>query len=87
MVDLVQHNSTPTHQIYYHRLGTPESEDALFFEDPAHPKWLFGVETSEDGATLLLTMNDSCDPVNGLYYFDLRAFDGKDVGTIGACVR
>lgn len=44
------------------------------------------METSEDGATLLLTMNDSCDPVNGLYYFDLRGFDGKDVGTIGGWV-
>ncbi len=74
-------------KVYYHRLGTDEGEDPLFFEDPEHPKWLYGVEVSDDGETLLLTSSDSCDPVNRLYYFDLRAFDGKDVGTIGQCVK
>ena len=25
------------HQIYYHKIGTPQSEDKLVYEDPAHP--------------------------------------------------
>ncbi len=30
-------NANENHQIYYHRLGTPQSEDRLVYEDPAHP--------------------------------------------------
>jgi len=70
-------------QVYYHRVGQSGDDDQLFFHDSSHPKWLFGPEISEDGETLLLSMNESCDPVNRLYYFDLRKFDGQDVGTIG----
>ena len=69
--------------MYYHRLGSSEEEDVLFFESPENPKWLYGTEVSQDGETLLLTAGDSCDPVNRLFYFDLRGFDGKDIGTIG----
>jgi prolyl oligopeptidase len=74
-------------KVFYHRLGTDEKEDCVFWEDAEHPKWMYGVEVSDDGQTLLLTSNDSCDPVNRLYYFDLREFDGKDVKTIGKCVK
>jgi len=74
-------------KVFYHRLGTDEGEDSVFWEDAEHPKWMYGVEVSDDGQTLLLTSNDSCDPVNRLYYFDLREFDGKDVKTIGKCVK
>ncbi len=30
-------NANENHQIYYHRLGTPQSDDRLVYEDPAHP--------------------------------------------------
>lgn len=30
-------NANENHRIYYHRLGTPQSEDTLFYEDPANP--------------------------------------------------
>ena len=79
--------SAASQKVYHHRLGTDEKEDCLFWEDAEHPKWMYGVEVSDDGQTLLLTSSDNCDPVNRLYYFDLRAFDGKDMGTIGKCVK
>jgi prolyl oligopeptidase len=69
--------------VYYHQLGWTAEQDVLFYETPETPQYLFGVEVSDDGQTLLLTMHDSCDPVNRLFYFDLRSFDGKDVKTIG----
>ena len=30
-------NANENHQIYYHEIGTPQSEDKLVYEDPAHP--------------------------------------------------
>jgi len=30
-------NANENHQIYYHKLGTPQSEDTLVFSDPANP--------------------------------------------------
>ncbi|CAM9485638.1 unnamed protein product [Discosporangium mesarthrocarpum] len=32
-------------------------------------------------------MGDSCDPVNRLFYLDLRGFDGGDVSTLGRVVK
>jgi hypothetical protein len=70
-------------QVYYHRLGTDQDEDQLFFHEPAFPKWLFGATVSDDGHTLLLSVSESCEPVNLVYYYDLTQFDGRDIGTIG----
>ncbi|MCM1293034.1 MAG: prolyl oligopeptidase family serine peptidase [Bacteroides sp.] len=30
-------NANENHQIYYHKVGTPQSQDQLVYEDPAHP--------------------------------------------------
>lgn len=30
-------NANENHQIYYHKIGTPQSADRLVYEDPAHP--------------------------------------------------
>lgn len=35
--------------MYYHVLGTPQSEDWLVFDTPEHPEWMFGLEVSDDG--------------------------------------
>eukprot|EP00163_Fabomonas_tropica_P002767 TRINITY_DN1216_c0_g1_i2.p1 TRINITY_DN1216_c0_g1~~TRINITY_DN1216_c0_g1_i2.p1 ORF type:complete len:774 (+),score=190.38 TRINITY_DN1216_c0_g1_i2:121-2442(+) len=67
-------------QIYYHILGTPQSEDKLVFHVPDHPQWMTGVEVTDDGHYLLLTLSDSCDPVNRVYYVDLRDIKTDDNG-------
>lgn len=39
--------STNLHQkLFYHVLGTPQSEDVLVAEFPDHPKWMSGAEVS-----------------------------------------
>ncbi|XP_077246755.1 uncharacterized protein LOC143886589 [Tasmannia lanceolata] len=66
-------NANLNHQLYYHFLGTDQSQDILCWRDPEHPKWSFGAEVTEDGKYVLLEIGEGCDPVNKLYYCDLSA--------------
>ncbi|MGH9345932.1 MAG: prolyl oligopeptidase family serine peptidase [Vicinamibacterales bacterium] len=51
-------SANENHQVYYHRLGTPQSDDELVFEDPKHPQRFHGVETTEDERFAILTVSD-----------------------------
>ncbi|KAK5852854.1 hypothetical protein PBY51_006693 [Eleginops maclovinus] len=65
--------SSNLHQkLNFHILGTPQSEDVLCAEFPDHPKWMGGAEVSDDGRYLLLSIREGCDPVNRLWYCDLK---------------
>nr|1O6F_A Chain A, Prolyl endopeptidase [Sus scrofa] len=65
--------STNLHQkLYYHVLGTDQSEDILCAEFPDEPKWMGGAELSDDGRYVLLSIREGCDPVNRLWYCDLQ---------------
>ena len=41
-------------KVYYHRLGTPQSEDILIYQDPDHPDRSFNLGVTEDEAYVLL---------------------------------
>ncbi len=43
-------------KVYYHRVGTSQTEDRLVYERPDHPDWGFGISVSEDGHYLILTV-------------------------------
>ncbi|KAG9038600.1 hypothetical protein FRB95_000822 [Tulasnella sp. JGI-2019a] len=59
--------------IYYHRLGTDQSEDVLVFEDKENPTHLFGVNISEqNGRFLELHTSKDTNPVNKLWIADLH---------------
>jgi prolyl oligopeptidase len=36
------------HQVFYHKIGTPQSADTLIYEDPANPQRFHTVSTSDD---------------------------------------
>ncbi|KAJ6399682.1 hypothetical protein OIU77_020270 [Salix suchowensis] len=72
-------NSNLYHELYYHFLGTDQSEDILCWRDPENPKYMFGTDVTDDGKYLLLYIDESCDPVNKVYYCDMSAFsDGLE---------
>lgn len=66
-------NINLNHQLYYHFLGTDQSEDILCWKDPKNPKYTFGAHVSDDGKYVLLYIYESCDPVNKLYYLELSS--------------
>ncbi|KAA8528795.1 hypothetical protein F0562_036150 [Nyssa sinensis] len=66
-------NTNLNHELYYHLLGTDQSEDILCWRDPDHPKYMFGARVMDDGKYVLLYIDESCEPVNKLYYCDMSA--------------
>ena len=44
------------HKLYYHRIGTPQSEDVLVYERPDEPEWGFGPSVTDDGRYLIITV-------------------------------
>eukprot|EP00048_Salpingoeca_helianthica_P022591 m.19194 g.19194 ORF g.19194 m.19194 type:complete len:743 (+) comp7533_c1_seq1:1353-3581(+) len=64
------------HKLYYHRIGTPQSEDVLCFEMPENPKWMSGLEVTDDGQYFLLFISEGCEPVNRLYFAPAQPVTG-----------
>lgn len=46
-------------KVYYHQVGTEQSEDLLIHQDEAHPEWMFGVEVTEDEQYMFMTVTES----------------------------
>ncbi len=61
---------TQHHKLYYHKLGTPQSEDVLIFGGEAIPRRYIGASITEDGRFLSITAANSTTG-NELYLQDL----------------
>jgi prolyl oligopeptidase len=57
-------------RIYYHRIGTPQSQDVLIYERPDQPKWYVGGGVDETGRYLFVNTSAGTDK-NELYVADL----------------
>lgn len=55
-------------KIYYHRVGSPQEEDALVFSRPDKPDWFFGVNVTDDNRYLFVSIVAGSDNKNLLYY-------------------
>jgi len=65
-------------KLYYHRLGTPQSEDELVYHRPDQKEWGFGGGVTDDGRYLIITVWQGTDTRNRLFYKDLQ----KPGGTV-----
>jgi len=59
-------------KVYFHKLGTPQSEDVLVYERPDQKDWLFGAQVTEDGDYLIIPIFQGTDSKTRVYYKDLK---------------
>jgi prolyl oligopeptidase len=59
-------------KLFYHKLGTSQSEDILIWEDKENPKRLFGAFVTDDKRYLLINVAQGSSSYNGLMYKDLE---------------
>jgi prolyl oligopeptidase len=71
--------------IYYHRLGTPQSDDVKVFATPEFPQRGWTGAVSDDGRYLFIYGREGTDTRNRLYYIDLKDPQHPDLG--GPVVR
>ncbi len=58
-------------KIYYHKLGTQQSEDVLIYEDNAHPQRFVGAGLTEDERFLILSTSEGTSG-GEIWYKDLK---------------
>ena len=61
-------------KIYYHKIGTPQSDDELFFQNPAEPMRFYEIEVNDE-ETLMYLVESGAGAGNNLYVRDLRKKD------------
>ncbi len=59
-------------KLYYHRVGTAQSEDVLVYERPDHKDWFLSGQASDDGRYLIISISQGTDPKNMVFYKDLQ---------------
>ena len=67
------------HQVFFHRLGTAQSDDVLVFEDAQNPQRFHTLQTTEDERFAILTVSDRGKGKDGnaLYVADLQPEGGS----------
>ena len=69
-------------KLYYHRLGTDQTEDTLIYERPDEKEWGFSGGVTEDGRYLIISVWRGTDPKNLVFYQDLTVADAPVVELI-----
>jgi prolyl oligopeptidase len=60
------------HKVFFHKLGTPQSEDKLIFDRPDDKELNLGAQVTDDGRYLVLHQSKGTSPNNELAVKDLR---------------
>jgi len=63
--------TTKFQKVYFHKLGTPQSEDYVVYERPDNGDYFSGAEISEDGNWLLITVGKGTERMNMVYFKNL----------------
>jgi prolyl oligopeptidase len=63
------------HKVYFHKLGTPQSEDLLVFDRPDDGELNLGAQVTDDGRYLVIHQSKGTSPNNELSVKDLQRPD------------
>ena len=67
------------HKLYFHKMGTPQSEDKLIYDRPDNKELGFYGNVTDDGHYLIIAVSQGTSPKNRLYYKDLSKPDSEVV--------
>jgi prolyl oligopeptidase len=65
-------------KLYFHRLGTPQSDDVLVYHRPDQKEWSFSGRVTDDDRYLIISVRQGTDRRNRVFYLDLQT-RGSDV--------
>lgn len=68
--------------MYYHRLGTNQSEDTLIFKNDDEAEWMFGADVTHDGKYVLISTSKDTDDVSLLQIADISAGPNKELNQL-----
>lgn len=81
-------NQNRFHSVYYHKIGTPQSDDILIYDDPEHPLRNVGAFLTEDQHFLVLRKTEGTSgseiwvkdmtQKNSLFNLLVKGFDGEN---------
>ena len=66
-------------KLYYHKLGTAQTDDKLIYDRPDNKEMLFEGAVTDDGHYLVITVEQGTSPKTRLYYKDLTKPDAQVV--------
>ena len=69
-------NVNEVHKIYYHKIGTPQSADVLFYQNPSQPKRFYYADINEE-ETVMYLYEAGAGAGNNLFVRDLRQPDSQ----------
>ncbi|WP_395855350.1 prolyl oligopeptidase family protein [Cystobacter fuscus] len=59
-------------KLYFHQLGTPQSQDTLVYERKDQKEWGFGGHVTDDGRYLIINVSRGTEQKNLVFYKDLK---------------
>ncbi|MCU0729804.1 MAG: prolyl oligopeptidase family serine peptidase [Sphingopyxis sp.] len=65
--------------VYFHRIGTPQSEDRLVYATPDHPSWGHSAEITDDGRYLVITSSEGTDDRHEIHLVNLARPDAAPI--------
>ena len=68
-------------ELFYHKIGTPQSEDKLLYNLRDYPGWYVGGTVSDDGRYLFIVLNKGTESRNKIYYVDLKDPKHPDISS------
>ena len=77
--DIKLEDATYFQKLFFHRVGTDQSDDVLVYKRDDQKEWGFRSIVSEDGRYLIIHVTQGTDPKNGLFYKTLDDEAGEVV--------